>query len=51
MNIEGEHTRIRLEGRTPSTIIEALECNSETQVHRWTHGVDELTLSQLDSQD
>jgi hypothetical protein len=30
---------------------EALECDSETQVRQWARGDDELTLSQLDSQD
>jgi hypothetical protein len=35
----------------PSTMTEALECDSETQVRRWARDDDELALSQLDSQD
>jgi hypothetical protein len=55
MNIKGEHTRVYLEARKttlpPLTMIEALECDSESQIRRWAHGDDELALSQLDSQD
>jgi hypothetical protein len=29
-------------------IIKALECDLESQIHRWARGDDELTLSQLD---
>jgi hypothetical protein len=55
MNIEGERTRVYLEARKttlpPSTMTEALECDSESQICRWARGDDELALSQLDSQD
>ena len=53
MNIEGERTRIHLKAGTlpPSTMTEALECDSETQVRQWARGDDELALSQLDSQE
>jgi hypothetical protein len=55
MNIEGERTRVYLEARKTtlplSTMTEALDCDSESQIRRWAHGDDELVLSQLDSQD
>jgi hypothetical protein len=55
MNIEGERTRVYLKARKAtlplSTMTEALECDSESQIRRWARGDDELTLSQLDSQD
>jgi hypothetical protein len=60
MNIEGERTRVYLEARKttlplstlpPSIMTEALECDSESQIHQWARGDDELALSQLDSQD
>jgi hypothetical protein len=53
MNIKGERTQVYLEARkttTPlSTMTEALDCDSESQIRRWAHGDDELVLSQLDS--
>jgi hypothetical protein len=53
MNIEGERTRTYLKaGTLPlSTMTEALECDSETQVRQWARGDDELALLQLDSQE
>jgi hypothetical protein len=53
INIKAKHTRVTLLSLTlpPLTIIEALECDSETQVRQWARGNDKLTLSQLDSQD
>jgi hypothetical protein len=55
INIEGECTRVYLKARKTtmplSTMTEALDCDSESQIRRWAYGDNELVLSQLDSQD